>query len=126
MATTDMPPAPSSPVRLVNIHTTPDFSAPLKFDKALAPPREGCRAYLPEETASGRDQRQNEFDAFRREDGRMRGDASGQDNRQSEFDAFRREDERMRQDASRQDNRRREFDVFRQGDELMRRDASAP
>ncbi|OXV10952.1 hypothetical protein Egran_01284, partial [Elaphomyces granulatus] len=120
---TDMPPVPGSPVRLVNIHTTPDFSAPLTFDQALAPPREGYRALLPEETASGRDNRRSEFDAFRRADEQMRRDA-GRDNRQSEFDAFRRADEQMRRDASGRNNRRSEFDAFRRGDELMRRNPS--
>ncbi|KAN0067700.1 hypothetical protein V8E54_014265 [Elaphomyces granulatus] len=67
---TDMSPVPGPPVRLVNIHTTPDFSAPLNFDKALAPPREGYRALLPEET-SGRDNRRSEFDAFRQADEQM-------------------------------------------------------
>jgi hypothetical protein len=74
-ATTDMPPTPGSPARIVNIHTTADFSVPLEFDKALAPPREGCRPYLPEETPSGLGNRLNEFEAFRKEDEQMRKDA---------------------------------------------------
>jgi hypothetical protein len=74
-AATDMPPAPGSPIRIVNIHTTSDFSVPLKFDKALAPPRESCRAYLPEETPSGLDNRLKQFQAFQQADKQMRDDA---------------------------------------------------
>ncbi|KAN0069505.1 hypothetical protein V8E54_012520 [Elaphomyces granulatus] len=123
---TDMPPVPGSPERLVKIHTTSDFSAPMNFDKALAPPREGYRALLPEETASGRDHRRNEFDAFQRADEQIRRDASGQNNRQSELDGFQRADDQMRRDASSRNNRQSEFDFddFLREDDQIRRDAS--
>jgi hypothetical protein len=117
----DHMPPPGSPAGFVNISTTPNFSVPSKFDKTLAPPREGCRAYLPEETPSGLDNRRNEFEAFRLGDELMRRDCHkalappregcrssqpeetpfGLDNRRNEFEAFRLEDELMRKDGRR-------------------------
>jgi hypothetical protein len=66
---------PTSPPHVVNITFTPDLPVE-DFDQALAPPREGCRPYLPEELLFGLDGHRirNEFEAFLCEDREMRGE----------------------------------------------------